>query len=150
MLTSSYIHFFQSVAFFSAVDIDTVLRKEVSLDCKTPSNPLGLHKGQGIPPGLALIIFNFSCINTLFFPCIFTIISHVYSRLVTFSDHSEPFFTKIKFDKFSFPLVRNGQRRTLPVKVQLNSYRQEAYLCIKISVAFLFFHRSRKCASFNY
>ncbi|PFX16645.1 DNA polymerase subunit gamma-1 [Stylophora pistillata] len=42
----------QSVAFFSAVDIDTVLRKEVSLDCKTPSNPLGLHKGQGISPGL--------------------------------------------------------------------------------------------------
>lgn len=42
---------FQSVAFFSAVDIDTVLRKEVSLDCKTPSNPLGLHKGQGIAPG---------------------------------------------------------------------------------------------------
>ncbi|XP_074606134.1 DNA polymerase subunit gamma-1-like [Acropora palmata] len=48
----------QSVAFFSAVDIDTVLRKEVTLDCKTPSNPLGLHKGQGIPPGQALDIYN--------------------------------------------------------------------------------------------
>jgi len=47
----------QSVAFFSAVDIDTVLRKEVSLDCKTPSNPLGLHKGQGISPGEALDIY---------------------------------------------------------------------------------------------
>lgn len=43
---------FQSVAFFSAVDIDTVLRKEVTIDCKTPSNPLGLHKGQGIAPGV--------------------------------------------------------------------------------------------------
>lgn len=48
----------QSVAFFSAVDIDTVLRKEVSLDCKTPSNPLGLHRGQGIPPGEALDIYD--------------------------------------------------------------------------------------------
>lgn len=48
----------QSVAFFSAVDIDTVLRKEVSLDCKTPSNPLGLHKGQGISPGEALDIYD--------------------------------------------------------------------------------------------
>ncbi|KAJ7388949.1 hypothetical protein OS493_034581 [Desmophyllum pertusum] len=48
----------QSVAFFSAVDIDTVLRKEVSLDCKTPSNPLGLHKGQGIAPGEALDIYD--------------------------------------------------------------------------------------------
>jgi len=48
----------QSVAFFSAVDIDTVLRKEVTLDCKTPSNPLGLHKGQGIPPGQALDIYD--------------------------------------------------------------------------------------------
>jgi len=43
---------FQSVAFFSAVDIDTVLRKEVTIDCRTPSNPLGLHKGQGIAPGV--------------------------------------------------------------------------------------------------
>ena len=29
----------QSVAFFSAVDIDHVLRKEVNMDCVTPSNP---------------------------------------------------------------------------------------------------------------
>lgn len=48
----------QSVAFFSAVDIDTVLRKEVNLDCKTPSNPLGLHKGHGISPGEALDIYD--------------------------------------------------------------------------------------------
>nr|XP_006815395.1 PREDICTED: DNA polymerase subunit gamma-1-like [Saccoglossus kowalevskii] len=48
----------QSVAFFSAVDIDTVLRKEVSMDCKTPSNPHGLEKGYGIPEGEALDIYD--------------------------------------------------------------------------------------------
>ena len=58
------------MAFFSAVDIDTVLRKEVSLDCKTPSNPLGLHKGQGISPGLLLIMYTSSWNNTAFLPCI--------------------------------------------------------------------------------
>jgi len=42
----------QSVAYFSCVDIDKCLRKEASLDCITPSNPLGLHKGYNIPPGL--------------------------------------------------------------------------------------------------
>eukprot|EP00731_Ephydatia_muelleri_P016844 Em0009g1268a len=46
-----------SVAFFSAVDLDTVLRKEVTMDCRTPSNPLGLKEGQGIPPGEALDIY---------------------------------------------------------------------------------------------
>ncbi|KAF3280125.1 DNA-directed DNA polymerase gamma mip1 [Orbilia oligospora] len=35
----------QSCAFFSAVDIDNVLRKEVDMDCITPSNP------DQIPPG---------------------------------------------------------------------------------------------------
>ncbi|KAF3991692.1 hypothetical protein FT663_01003 [Candidozyma haemuli var. vulneris] len=35
----------QSCAFFSEVDIDHVLRKEVSLDCVTPSHP------EAIPPG---------------------------------------------------------------------------------------------------
>ncbi|XP_030833050.1 DNA polymerase subunit gamma-1-like [Strongylocentrotus purpuratus] len=47
----------QSVAFFSAVDIDTVLRKEVTMDCQTPSNPHGLHRGYGIPKGEALDIY---------------------------------------------------------------------------------------------
>ena len=42
----------QSVAFFSAIDIDLVLRKEPTEDCKTPSNPLGLEKGHGIPHGI--------------------------------------------------------------------------------------------------
>ncbi|XP_072039067.1 DNA polymerase subunit gamma-1-like [Amphiura filiformis] len=46
----------QSVAFFSAVDIDTVLRKEVTMDCQTPSNPHGLERGYGIPQGEALDI----------------------------------------------------------------------------------------------
>lgn len=41
----------QSVAFFSAIDIDLVLRKEPTMDCKTPSNPLGLEKGHNIPHG---------------------------------------------------------------------------------------------------
>lgn len=41
----------QSVAFFSEVDIDKVLRKEVTLDCTTPSQP------DPIPPGESLDIF---------------------------------------------------------------------------------------------
>ena len=40
-----------SVAFFSAVDIDKCLRKEATMDCLTPSNPLGLEKGHNIPQG---------------------------------------------------------------------------------------------------
>lgn len=41
----------QSVAFFSEVDIDHVLRKEVSLDCVTPSQT------EAIPPGESLDIY---------------------------------------------------------------------------------------------
>ena len=44
-------------AFFSSVDIDTVLRKEPNSDCITPSNPLGLEKGHGVPFGEGLDIF---------------------------------------------------------------------------------------------
>ncbi|KAK6203384.1 mitochondrial DNA polymerase catalytic subunit [Scheffersomyces amazonensis] len=40
----------QSAAFFSEVDIDHVLRKEVGMDCVTPSNPVA------IPPGESLTI----------------------------------------------------------------------------------------------
>uniref|UniRef100_A0A8D1G746 DNA polymerase subunit gamma-1 n=1 Tax=Sus scrofa TaxID=9823 RepID=A0A8D1G746_PIG len=47
----------QSVAFFSAVDIDQCLRKEVTMDCKTPSNPTGMEKRYGIPQGEALDIY---------------------------------------------------------------------------------------------
>lgn len=41
----------QSVAFFSSVDIDRCLRKEVTMDCMTPSNPTGMEHRYGIPPG---------------------------------------------------------------------------------------------------
>lgn len=44
----------QSVAFFSSVEVDTVLRKEATIDCKTPSNPHGLSKGYEIPIGETL------------------------------------------------------------------------------------------------
>ncbi|KAE8618193.1 hypothetical protein XENTR_v10009308 [Xenopus tropicalis] len=47
----------QSVAFFSAVDIDKCLRKEVTMDCATPSNPTGMEKRYGIPQGEALDIY---------------------------------------------------------------------------------------------
>uniref|UniRef100_A0A336KHX2 DNA polymerase subunit gamma-1 n=1 Tax=Culicoides sonorensis TaxID=179676 RepID=A0A336KHX2_CULSO len=47
----------QSVAFFSSVEVDTVLRKEATLDCKTPSNPDGLSAGYGIGPGESLDIY---------------------------------------------------------------------------------------------
>lgn len=38
------------------MDIDKVLRKEVTQDCVTPSNPNGLSKGYGIPLGEGLDI----------------------------------------------------------------------------------------------
>ncbi|GAB1320193.1 DNA-directed DNA polymerase gamma mip1 [Madurella fahalii] len=38
----------QSCAFFSAVDIDSVLRKEVDMDCITPSNPVAIPPGESI------------------------------------------------------------------------------------------------------
>uniref|UniRef100_A0A1B6M4F8 DNA polymerase subunit gamma-1 n=1 Tax=Graphocephala atropunctata TaxID=36148 RepID=A0A1B6M4F8_9HEMI len=46
----------RSVAFFSSVEVDTVLRKEADHDCKTPSNPFGLSKGYSVPPGESLSI----------------------------------------------------------------------------------------------
>uniref|UniRef100_A0A182ILV4 DNA polymerase subunit gamma-1 n=1 Tax=Anopheles atroparvus TaxID=41427 RepID=A0A182ILV4_ANOAO len=46
----------QSVAFFSTVEVDRVLRKEARHDCRTPSNPHGLHVGYGIPDGESLDI----------------------------------------------------------------------------------------------
>ncbi len=46
----------QSVAFFSCVDVDKVLRKEVTHDCKTPSNFQGLNVTYNIPEGEALDI----------------------------------------------------------------------------------------------
>nr|CAD7444704.1 unnamed protein product [Timema bartmani] len=46
----------QSVAFFSSVEVDTVLRKESHHDCVTPSNPHGLLKGYNISKGESLDI----------------------------------------------------------------------------------------------
>lgn len=46
-----------SIAFFSGVEIDKVLRKDSEHDCKTPSNPHGLSKGYGIPLGQILDIY---------------------------------------------------------------------------------------------
>lgn len=48
----------QSVAFFSAVDIDLIIRKEVTMDCKTPSNPRGFARIHGIEEGEALDIYD--------------------------------------------------------------------------------------------
>ncbi|SMN20739.1 similar to Saccharomyces cerevisiae YOR330C MIP1 Catalytic subunit of the mitochondrial DNA polymerase [Maudiozyma saulgeensis] len=38
----------QNCAFFSAVDIDNVLRKEVDMDCITPSNPIPIPHGESL------------------------------------------------------------------------------------------------------
>lgn len=38
----------QSCAFFSAVDIDHVLRKEVDMDCVTPSHPTAIPPGESL------------------------------------------------------------------------------------------------------
>ena len=46
-----------SVAFFASVEVDTVLRKEAGIDCKTPSNPHGLENGYGIPAGESLDVW---------------------------------------------------------------------------------------------
>ncbi|KAF2758300.1 DNA polymerase gamma [Pseudovirgaria hyperparasitica] len=38
----------QACAYFSAVDIDHVLRKEVDMDCITPSNPIPIAPGESV------------------------------------------------------------------------------------------------------
>ena len=47
-----------NVAFFSAVEIDQVIRKEATDNCITPSNPSGLESMYGIPLGKSLDIFD--------------------------------------------------------------------------------------------
>lgn len=47
----------QSIAFFTSVEVDTVLRKEAQLDYKTPSNPHGLLIGYDVPYGESLNVF---------------------------------------------------------------------------------------------
>ena len=46
----------EDVAFFSSVDIDSVMRKEPHIECVTPSNPQGLSHGYGILPGESLTV----------------------------------------------------------------------------------------------
>ncbi|XP_076282827.1 DNA polymerase gamma, catalytic subunit tam [Lasioglossum baleicum] len=46
-----------SVAFFTSVEVDTVLRKESQDNCKTPSNSRGLENGYEVPPGETLDIW---------------------------------------------------------------------------------------------
>ena len=55
-LENSLFHVF--IVIKLSVDVDTVLRKEPDSDCVTPSNPLGLAQGHGIPPGEGLHIFS--------------------------------------------------------------------------------------------
>ena len=43
-----------SVAYFSSIDVDTVMRKEPAFDCETFSNPSGLEKTYGIAAGLTI------------------------------------------------------------------------------------------------
>ncbi|OCF31512.1 DNA polymerase gamma 1 [Kwoniella heveanensis BCC8398] len=38
----------QGIAFFSAVDVDHVLRKEVFMTCETPSHPTSIHAGESL------------------------------------------------------------------------------------------------------
>ena len=53
---SQFKFYFFSVAFFSGVDIDKVMRKEPTANCVTPSNPRGLLNGYGVPVGECLTI----------------------------------------------------------------------------------------------
>ena len=59
-----------SVAFFSAVDFDKCMRKEATMDCKTPSNPLGLEKGHNIPQGVLYILVTFQAFHCSYDLCI--------------------------------------------------------------------------------
>ncbi len=46
----------ESVAYFSGVDIDRIMRKDPQSECITPSNPQGLLHGHGIEPGRTMTI----------------------------------------------------------------------------------------------
>ena len=48
----------QGVAFFSAVDIDHVLRKEVFMTCETPSHPRPIPAGESLDIEQLLVITN--------------------------------------------------------------------------------------------
>lgn len=53
----------QACAFFSAVDIDSVLRKEVDLDCVTPSHPTAIPPGKSLDIGQLLAHGSAACLN---------------------------------------------------------------------------------------
>ena len=55
----------QSLAFFSAVDIDQCLSKEVTMDCVTPSNPTGLECRYCLPEGVLDIIIVLHSLKSL-------------------------------------------------------------------------------------
>ncbi|WBW74669.1 mitochondrial DNA polymerase, gamma subunit Pog1 [Schizosaccharomyces osmophilus] len=57
----------QSVAFFSSVDIDHVLRKDVKMDCVTPSNPTPIPSGEeyNIDALLCQLAENHQCLESL-------------------------------------------------------------------------------------
>ncbi len=44
----------ESVAYFSGVDVDLVMRKDPLSPCRTPSEPGGVEGGRGVPPGECL------------------------------------------------------------------------------------------------
>ncbi len=58
---------FKQAAFFSEVDVDACLRKDVNLDFVTPSNPFGLTKAYGIPLGIKKKTVVFFLINFFYF-----------------------------------------------------------------------------------
>lgn len=47
----------QSIAFFTSVEIDQILRKDAESDCKTPSNEHGFSAGYNIQPGQSVDIY---------------------------------------------------------------------------------------------
>ncbi|KAJ1887121.1 DNA-directed DNA polymerase gamma mip1, partial [Kickxella alabastrina] len=54
----------QSVAFFSAVDVDHVLRKEVDMDCLTPTNPMPIPPGACYTISDTLRLTNGGCLDS--------------------------------------------------------------------------------------
>jgi DNA polymerase gamma 1 len=58
----------QSCAFFSAVDIDHVLRKEVDMDCITPSNPTPIAPGECIDINELLTKGDAACLDETIVP----------------------------------------------------------------------------------
>ncbi|KAF2397875.1 DNA polymerase gamma [Trichodelitschia bisporula] len=53
----------QAVAFFSAVDIDAVLRKEVDMDCVTPSHPTPIPPGETVDINQLLAKGSAACLD---------------------------------------------------------------------------------------